>query len=140
MNRISLLAFAVILLGALFLTSCKKTESAAPSSTTATPTPSGNFVGNWYDTETNSISSNIYQVVIEAPNSSTILFTGLYGFNRTLKVSANVMGNNFTIPSQVVDGSSVSGSGVLTTPNQINMTFVVNNGLNTDNVTAVLTK
>ena len=129
----------LIFLVTLFFSSCKKTESAAPSTTSTSTTPSGKFVGNWYDSENSSNSTNTYQVVIEAPNTSTILFTNLYGFHVT-KISANISNNNFTIPSQIVEGNNVSGSGVLTTPNQINMTFVVDNGLNSDNVTAVLTK
>jgi hypothetical protein len=66
------------------------------------------------------------------------VFTYLYGFHT--KVSGNVTNNSFTIPSQIIEGNSVSGSGMLVNPNQINMQYFVYNGLNNDSVSVILTK
>ncbi len=135
MKKITLYTFAIILFGTLCFTSCKKTEDTAPSTSTA----NNGFSGSWHNSENSSINGPAtYPVTIKAPTPSTITIDSLYGFHT--KINATVINNNFTIPSQVIEGNSVSGSGVLANSTRINMIYVVNNGLNKDTVTAVLTK
>lgn len=135
MKKIFLHALAFVVFGTLFLSSCKKTEDPAPS----TSGTNNGFSGNWNISETSSINGvNTYPLTIEKTNASTILFAYLYGFST--KVSANVTNNSFTIPADTIEGSIVSGYGVLANSNQINMNYYVDNGLFIDSLTATLTK
>lgn len=139
MKKIISISAAVFLFGAIFLASCEKTEEPAPTNSTT----NNSFTGAWHNSENSVLNgANTYPITIEAPNTSSISFAYLYGFST--KVSATVSGNNFTIPNQTVEGTSVSGSGVLANSNQINMVYIVDVDptINSDNdtVTAVLTK
>ena len=136
MKKINSFTASLVILTTLLITSCKKTESPAPSTGTGA---SNNFVGNWYNSENSTVNGPAtYNVAISAPNSSTILFSFLYGFHT--KISATFNGNSFTIPMQTIEGNNVSGSGVLANTTQINMMYIVNSGTYIDTVSAVLTK
>lgn len=119
--------FAIAL---LFFASCSKNEEIIlPNS----------FAGNWNNVENTSVTGTArYPVAIEAIEDPTILFSYLYGFQE--KITATVSDNSFEIPTQIIEGSSVSGSGVKVTSSQINMSYVVDNGLFKDTVSAVLTQ
>lgn len=135
MKKIVSISTAVILFGALFLTSCRKTEDPAP----ATTSTNNGFAGTWHNSEISILNgANTYPVTIEAPSTSTISFAYLYGFST--KVNATVINNSFSIPTDTIEGSIVSGSGVLANSNQINMEYTVNDGLYIDTVTATLTR
>lgn len=125
----------IILFGAAFFGSCKKTEDPAPTSTNT----NNSFAGTWHNSE-NSVHNgvNTYPVTIEAPTSTTISFVYLYGFST--KVNAIVNNNTFTIPLDTIEGQAISGTGILANENQININYYVNNGLFIDSVTAVLTR
>jgi hypothetical protein len=137
MNRGSLIITSFTVLGLLILNSCAKEDGVAPANTT---TNSSSFVGQWdnFEKRTSPFGQATYPVVIESGSSSIILISKLYGFFS--KITANVSSNNFSIPLQVVDGAHVSGAGVLTNPNRIDMTYIVEDGINIDTVKAVLTK
>jgi|ERR1019366_596092 hypothetical protein len=135
MKKITLYTLAILLFGTLCLSSCKKTEDTAPSTSTA----NNGFPGNWHNSENSSINGPAtYPITVTDSTALIILFSYLYGFHT--KINATIINNNFTIPSQVIEGNSVSGSGVLANSTRINMIYVVNNGLNKDTVTAVLTR
>lgn len=135
MKKTVSISTAVILFGSIFLASCSKTEDPAPT----TSSTNNSFSGNWHNSENSILNgANTYPLTIEQTNSSTISFVYLYGFST--KINATVSGNNFTIPTQTIEGTNVSGSGVLANSNQINMMYTVNDGLYIDSVTAVLTK
>jgi hypothetical protein len=138
-----LIPFAVItaLSGILLLSSCAKEDETAPV------TPAGgdaraSFHGHWAISENSSANGPAtYNVdIADSSGSSTyMLLTYLYGYHT--KVRATASGSSLSIPSQVVEGNNVSGSGTLTNANQINMTYLVwLGGSNYDTVTAVLTK
>ena len=134
MKNIITHAIIPLLFAALFLSSCKKEKTSTPSNTT-----SNSFAGKWNNYETSSVNGPAtYPVTIEAPNAATILINSLYGFQS--KVGGTVVGSTFTIPSQVVDGNSISGSGTLANPAQINMIYYIDTGAYIDSVSAVLTK
>lgn len=125
-----LLVFAISLL--IFAASCKKDENNDTNL-------SGSFVGNWALNEnSNDFGPSTYNVTI-SDTSGNINFAYLYGFNQ--KIFGLASGNAFTIPVQLVQGSNVSGSGVLTSTTRIDMTYYVQStGSHYDTVVAVLNK
>lgn len=137
----SVLLFATIATFAiLFLNSCKKNAEPDPTSPTTTD-PRTKFDFTWLNSE-NSVDFGpaTYNVSIsDSSDASYIMLSFLYGFNK--RTYATVSGNNFTIPTQVVMGNNVSGTGVLTTANQINIAYLVQTTLtHFDTISAVLTK
>ncbi len=126
---------AASLFGILFFTSCSKQEDPAP--TTSSPT----FVGNWRISENSKdYGPSTYNVTIaDSSNASYIQIAYLYNLNK--KTYATVSGNNFTIPKQLIQGNYVSGTGVLTNANRIDMKYLVQTtGTHYDTLTAGLTK
>jgi hypothetical protein len=140
MKKIIPFAFAALLSGTLLLSSCGKEEEPEPV-TPATADPRAPFHGHWYISE-NSTQTGVatyYVDVTDSSDANFIQFVYLYGYHT--KIRATVSGNNFSIPSQTVEGNSVSGAGVLTNTNQINMSYWVNQGGGSiDTLTATLTK
>lgn len=137
MKKITQFLAAGILFGLIFLSSCAKEEAPAPSSSD----PRAAFNGHWFISEQSSAngSGSYYVDITDSSNTSYILFSYLYGYHT--KVRATVSGTALTIPSQVVEGNNVSGSGTLTNANQINMKYLVwLGGSSYDTVKAVLSK
>ena len=135
------IAFATILFGTLILSSCSKTDDPAATPTTTSTDPRARFVATWFISEHSSVTGNgtYYDTIVDSSNTSYILHKFLYGFHTGVKATFN--GNNFTIPSQIIQGTTVSGSGVLVNANRINMNYLVwSGGSNYDTLTAVLTK
>ncbi|MES2590547.1 MAG: hypothetical protein V4608_01595 [Bacteroidota bacterium] len=139
MKKIIGLSIATALIGTLLLTSC-----ATEDDPTATPTstdPRAKFHGNWSVAENSTdYGTSTYNCTItDSSDASHIFIAYLYGFNK--KIYSTVSGNTFVIPSQIVQGNSVSGSGTSVNANQINMTYLVRTTISHyDTVTAVLTK
>jgi len=122
------------------LYSCNPNDSNSTSSD-----PRNNFVGPWTCAETTTLNgSPTFQVTIslDPSNSSQILLANFYGLGVNNKVYGVVANTNVTIPKQSVGGFTVnSGSGNITNNNtKINWTYVVNDGTDNDNCTAVYTK
>jgi hypothetical protein len=137
MKKITQFLAAGILFGLIFLSSCAKEETPGPSSSD----PRAAFNGHWFISEQSSASGSgsYYVDITDSSNASFILFAYLYGYQT--KVRATVSGTVLTIPSQVVEGNNVSGSGTLTNANQINMNYLVwLGGSSYDTVKAVLSK
>jgi hypothetical protein len=123
----------------LFMVSCSKEEEPEPS--TGSTDPRAKFVATWQNDENSQdFGTSSYPVIVsDSSNASYIMFGFLYGFNK--RVYATVGGNSFNIPTQLISGSNVSGSGTLTNADQINMTYIVQTtGTHWDTVTCVLTK
>ncbi|MFY9310476.1 MAG: hypothetical protein WAQ28_15635 [Bacteroidia bacterium] len=137
-NAIQLL-LAVIFTGTLFLTSCAPEDDEQPTPTSSDPRDK--FHGNWAVSE-NSVDygPSTYNCTISDSSASPYIFIAyLYGFNK--KLYSSVSGSNFSIPSQIIQGNSVTGNGVLVNANQINLTYYVQTSIShTDTVTATLTK
>jgi hypothetical protein len=136
MKRGSLIIASLTLMVLSFLSSCSKKEAAVPVNTT---TNASSFVGQWDNLENSKLTGqSTYPVIIESGSSSTILISKLYGFPS--KITANVSSTNFTIPQQIIQGTYVSGYGLLVNPNYISMTYIVEDGISNDTVVAKLTK
>lgn len=138
MKKVFFFVASTVLFGTLFLASCAKEEEPE---TDPNADPRAKFNGNWSITENSKdYGASTYNVTIsDSSNTSHILFSYLYGFNK--KVYATVSGKSFEIPSQGIQGNNVSGEGVLVNTNQINMTyFVQSTTTHFDTITATLTK
>ena len=142
--KISRNSYSWMLAGMLATTSlfssCSKEEDAPPADT-GTTDPRAKFVATWSMAEnSHDFGPASYSTAIsDSSNTAYIQFGFLYGFNK--RAYATVSGNNFTLPVQLIQGNNVSGQGVLSTANQINMTYYVQStASHTDTVTAVLTK
>ena len=131
--------FAAAFTATLFLASCAPEDD--PEATPESTDPRAKFHGNWAVSEnSNDYGASTYNCTITDSSASPYIFIAyLYGFNK--KVYSSVSGNNLTIPSQIIQGNSVSGSGNLANANQINITYYVQTSLSHyDTVTATLTK
>lgn len=141
MKKLISISVVLTLFGVLFFASCAKEDPATPNNPTSTD-PRAKFHGNWNISETSTDLGTVppYVVTIsDSSDASHILFAYLYGFSK--KTYGTVSGNNFTIPVQLIQGQNVSGSGVLTNANQINMKYLVQStSTHYDTVTAILTK
>ncbi|MCW3072710.1 MAG: hypothetical protein JWO44_2600 [Bacteroidetes bacterium] len=140
MKKLIPFIFASGLFGILLFSGCAKEEEPAPETPAGTDARAA-FHGHWAIAENSSMNgAATYNVdITDSSNASFIQFAYLYGYHT--KVRATVSGSSLTIPSQVVEGNSVSGSGTLTNANQINMSYLVwLGGSNYDTVSAVLTK
>ncbi len=140
MKKILELSIATAIFGTLFLTSCSKQED--PVTTPTSTDPRDKFLGLWHVNENSKdFGVSTYNCTISDSSDGThILFAYLYGFNKKIYGTPN--GNNFTIPSQIIQGNSVSSNnGALSNANQINMTYLVRTTTtHYDTVIAVLTK
>jgi hypothetical protein len=124
----------------LFFDSCSKENDPSPTSTTIGSSPNAKFLGTWNISEhgTQSGSSTYNVTIVDSTNTTYILFAGLYGFHAKTKATTSI--NSIFIPSQIIDGTNVSGSGTLTSSARITLTYYVNDGLTKDTLTSVLTK
>jgi len=139
MKNLTNLSIATVLFGSLLLASCAKTED--PSATPTSSDPREKFNGNWHVSENSTdFGTSTYNCTITDSSDAThILIAYLYGFNK--KAYSTVSGNNMSIPSQIIQGNSLSGNGVLANANQINLTYLVRTTTtHYDTITAVLTK
>ena len=133
MKKIISLSSVVLIASAILISSCGKDDTNNPSQ-------KGSFAGNWALNENSTdFGASTYNVTI-SDTASNIQFAYLYGLNPH-KTFALVSGNNFTIPIQTIQGSNVSGEGVLTTTTRIDMTYYVQStATHYDTITAVLNK
>lgn len=139
MKKIIQLFLATVLFGGLILTSCNQQDD--PTVTPANTDPREKFHGNWAVSENSKdYGTSTYNCTItDSSQASYIFIAYLYGFNK--KAYSTVSGNNLTIPTQIIQGNSLSGNGVLSNANQINLTYYVQTtGTHYDTITAVLTK
>jgi hypothetical protein len=132
-------SIATALFGALFITSCSPTDD--PTVTPANTDPREKFHGNWSVSENSKdYGTSTYNCTItDSSQASYIFIAYLYGFNK--KAYSIVSGSTLSIPTQIIQGNSLSGNGVLSNANQINLTYYVQTtGTHYDTITAVLTK
>ena len=133
------ISIVTAIFGAVFITSCSTEDD--PAATPASSDPRDKFHGNWNVSENSKdYGSSTYNCTItDSSNASHMLIAYLYGFNK--KAYSTVSGNNFSIPTQIIQGNNVSGNGALMNTNQINLTYYVQTtSSHYDTVTAVLTK
>jgi hypothetical protein len=139
MKKLIPFALSAILASTLLLSGCAKEDEPQPDDPTADPR--AKFHGHWHAAENSSAygTSSYYVDITDSTNASFILFSYLSGYHT--KIHATVSSNSLTIPSQIVEGNNVSGSGTLTNSNQINLNYLIwLGGSNYDTVKSTLTK
>lgn len=114
---------------------------------TEEPTPTGErdkFVASWKCTEqSNQTGTNpAFNVNItkSGTSESQVLIENFYGLGFDKKPYAEISGNSISIPTQIVSGNTIKGSGNLSGTSTINMNYTVNDGSSIDSITATLTK
>lgn len=125
--------------GMLLLSSCSKDDET--ETTPSSSDPRGKFTGHWLITEHSSISGSgsYYVDVTDSTNVAYLQFAYLYGYHT--KIRATASGTTITIPTQIVEGNSVSGSGTSMSASQFTLRYVVAlGGSSYDTVNATLTK
>ena len=137
-----LLSFVIAgsLFSVVLLTGCGKDDETQPENPSTSSDPRAGFIGQWAISE-NSSQTGVatYNVnIADSTNASYVLISYLWGTHT--KVRATVSGSNISVPTQIVEGNSFSGSGTLANAHRINLTYYVNQGGSIDTVVAALTK
>ena len=121
------------------------TINSCTKDSTSNPTVTDNrdaLVGTYTDVETRGSTNQTFNIVVSKSNADNtkILVSNfnLAGSNVFTSMTVN-SSTSLTIPSQVVSGSTLAGSGTVN-GNKINFTYTDNDGITTTNVTAVCTK
>ncbi|HEX3009551.1 MAG TPA: hypothetical protein VHO90_18245, partial [Bacteroidales bacterium] len=110
---------------------------------TDSQSPRDNIADTWKCAETSASGSDSFLVEIVADNTST---TGIkiYNFDNlgdNLAVLATVNSFSISIPSQSVDGFTISGSGTISSDyKKITLKYTVNDGGDSESYNATLTK
>ncbi len=139
MKNVIKLSIITALFGTLFFASCTKQDD--PNIDPINTDPRAKFLGNWNVSENSTdYGTATYNCTIsDSSNASYILIACVYGFNKN--TYATVSGNNIAIPSQNIQGNTLTGHGVLANANQINLTYYVQTTVSHyDTVAAVFTK
>lgn len=131
---------SIFLLLVLSFQACQPDETEEPAPTDERD----KFVASWKCTEqSNQTGTNpAFNVHINksTTNASQIVMENFYGMGFDKKPYAEVSGNSITIPTQIVSGNTIKGSGNLSGTSTINMNYTVNDGSTIDSVKATLTK
>jgi len=127
-----LLSISVIL---ILLGACEALENLGPDS----------IYDTWYCVETSvDFKETHYYVDLSKHPSEEgkIIIDNFYDLGYGLEVTANLAGLTITIPAQIVDGNSISGTGKISANYKtIDFTYNVDDGGGTiDHVTAVYSK
>lgn len=122
--------FLAILLSGLFFTSCESLEEFGPDS----------IYDSWYCIETSEVygQTNYYVDLSKHPSEDgKIILDNFYNLGLGQEVIATLSGLSISIPSQVVNGNTITGSGSIAADYKtINFTYTVDDGGDVDHVTA----
>jgi len=129
MNKYAFAVLFVLLFGIL-LNSCESLEDYGPES----------IYDTWYCIEDSEIygQTNYYVDLSKHPSEDgKIILDNFYSLGLGLEVIAGLSGLSIVIPSQVVDGNTIAGSGSIASDYKtINFTYTVDDGGEVDHVTA----
>jgi len=127
----------ILFISGLFvlLSACEALEDLGPDS----------IYDTWYCVEISEIynETNYYVDLSKHPTEEgKIIIDNFYNLGYGIELTANLSGLSISIPSQVVDGNTISGSGSITSGYKtIDFTYTVNDGGGViDHVTAEYTK
>lgn len=101
------------------------------------------WLGAWVCNETSGdFAPQSYTITVyEGIQLDEITITGLHNEGTSWTIDANVYNRQLQIPSQTVNGLTISGSGSINSAGeQVNMTFTFNDGTGADNVVAYWTR
>lgn len=129
--------FIIAIFSFVFMISCEKDNE------TDTGDIREEYVGQWNVTEVNSIlgTSNYTAEIIKADIDETILVKNFHNLGNTVSVQFDLSDNKISIPNQVKNDNTISGSGTSTINyDKIELTYTVIAGGDTENVTATYTK
>lgn len=122
--------FSILLLAVISITtSCKKDDMPDRDK----------FLGAYSVVETCGGGNDAYDLTIIESGSSEDAIVVANFYNWGGQLSATVDGNNITIPSQLNDGLTFSGSGTIS-DNTLTINFMVSDGTNSDTCNAICTR
>ncbi|MBN2613454.1 MAG: hypothetical protein JXB00_18005 [Bacteroidales bacterium] len=112
------------------LTSCDKDED---------PPARDQFLGVFTVVESCGSGNDTYEIIIleSGTNANAIIINNLYDWEES--ASASISGNNVTIPSQLLDGITFSGSGSIS-GNTLTINLSVSTGDASDNCNLICTR
>jgi hypothetical protein len=134
-NLFTVIGFSSILL----FSSCAKEDDIDPDDPTADDQTK--FKGNWSVTEVSTdFGKSTYSATIsDSTNGTHLLIAYLYRFKK--KAYATVNGNTMNIPPQIIEGVSLSGTGILENSKRLTLKCLVQiTKTHGDSVTFTLTK
>jgi len=123
----------ILILGLLSLAACETTD-INPDEDVRAP-----YLGTWSCSETSGMTYNV-TVTLDQNNSTQILIGNFHLLGASEKAYAIATTNNLTLPSQVISGFTINGSGNLINNNLITMKYYVNDNADVDTVNATYTK
>ena len=131
--------FAFSVFASIFFSACKKDSPSQQQGSDIRD----QYVGVW-ECQENSAQNGLstFDVVMNKSSvSSQITISNFYNYGPTFEPYAtlNSTGDQITLPSQILQGNSLQGSGTLQS-NNISFTYTVDNGTVVDDVTALLIK
>ncbi len=123
----------LLLLGLWGLSSCEKTDDDPDTD------PRAQYLGTWTCSESPLVNYPVI-VSLDSSNSSQILMHNFHLFGSGEHAYAIATQNNLTLPTQVILGNTIYGSGDLINNNKFTMKYYVNNQTDIDTINAVYTK
>jgi hypothetical protein len=115
------------------LTSCDKTTNDP------TADPRAQYLGTWSCSESPTVNYHVI-ISLDSSNSSQILIYNFHMLGNNDKAYAIATQNNLTLPSQVILGNTIYGSGDLINNNKFTLKYYVNNQTDIDTINATYTK
>ncbi len=129
MNKLAFACLFVLFSGVV-LNSCESLEEYGPDS----------IYDTWYCVENSELfgQTSFYVDLSKHPSEDgKIILDNFYNLGLGKEVIANLSGLSISIPSQVVDGNTIAGSGTIASDYKtINFTYTVDDGGDVDNVAA----
>ncbi len=132
-NLVKYIAFFLVI-GMFTLYSCDPNDTIDPDQDVRAA-----YLGTWLCTETSGMSYSV-TVTLDQANSTQILIGNFHLYGASEKVYAIATANNLTLPSQVICGNTVNGSGNLVNESMFTMKYYVNDLTTIDTVNATYTK
>ncbi|HNZ42789.1 MAG TPA: hypothetical protein PLB59_02545 [Bacteroidales bacterium] len=134
MKKLVKYAAFLLILGLTTLYSCDPNDVINPDEDVRAP-----YLGTWLCTELSGMSYSV-TVSLDQTNSAQILIGNFHLYGASEKVYAIATTNNLTLPSQLICGNTVHGSGNLINANKFTMKYYVNDQTTIDTVNADYTK
>jgi len=116
------------------LSSCTKEDNVTPDDN------GSSLAGTWNVSENSKeYGPSTYTATIDVANSTDLTINGLYSLSKGTVAIIN--GSNLTIQSQIIDGVSISGTGVKENANRVTLKYFVKlTAKKTDTVSSTFTR